>query len=94
MGIIKKTDEIEGEPPTEESRVENNEDDLFAELDEDDEQAFEQYRKRRLMDLQIEASKRTFGEVLEITKQNYVEEVNEAGEGIWVVLHVYQPGYV
>jgi hypothetical protein len=99
MGIIKKTDEVENDQTNESeqdprSKGIQDDDDLFAELDEDDEKAFEEYRKRRLMDLHIEAAKRTFGEVAEITKQNYVEEVNEAGEGIWVVLHVYKTGYL
>lgn len=31
--------------------------------------------------------------MVEITKQNYVDEVNNAGEDIWVVVHVYKPGY-
>lgn len=67
-------------------------DQLLDDLDEDDEKAFAAYRNQRLIDLQIQAAKKTFGEVLEITKQNYVEEVNNAGDGIYVVLHVYKPG--
>lgn len=31
-----------------------------------------------------------FGSVIEITASTYVEEVNQAGEDIWVVLHLYQ----
>lgn len=31
-----------------------------------------------------------FGEVREISKVDYVTEVNKAGEGVWVVLHVYK----
>lgn len=33
-----------------------------------------------------------FGEVIEITAVDYVEEVNEAGDGVWVVLHLYKTG--
>ena len=36
--------------------------------------------------------KACYGEVREISKSDYVAEVNNAGEGIWVVLHVYKPG--
>lgn len=34
--------------------------------------------------------KARFGEVREISKVDYVTEVNKAGEGVWVVLHVYK----
>jgi hypothetical protein len=34
-----------------------------------------------------------FGDVQEITGQDYIKEVNEAGDGIWVVLHLYKTGY-
>lgn len=33
-----------------------------------------------------------FREVVEISGQDYVKEVNKAGEGIWVVLHLYKQG--
>lgn len=33
-----------------------------------------------------------FSDVLEISREDYVREVNKAGEGVWVVLHVYKPG--
>lgn len=38
------------------------------------------------------ALKSKFGEVLEITAQDYVEEVNKAGADVWVVLHLYERG--
>jgi hypothetical protein len=31
-----------------------------------------------------------YGSVKEISKVDYVTEVNQAGEGVWVVLHVYK----
>lgn len=34
-----------------------------------------------------------FGDVREISAQDYVDEVNKAGKGIWVVLHLYKSGY-
>ena len=34
-----------------------------------------------------------FGDVREISAQDYVEEVNKAGKGVWVVLHLYKSGY-
>jgi len=33
-----------------------------------------------------------FGSVMEISKADYVEQVNKAGDGVWVVLHVYRQG--
>ena len=31
-----------------------------------------------------------YGEVVDITKTDWVREVNQAGDGIWVVIHVYK----
>lgn len=31
--------------------------------------------------------------MIEITAVDYVKEVNQAGEGVWVVLHLYKQGY-
>ena len=33
-----------------------------------------------------------FGEMMEITAVDYVQEINKAGEGIWVILHLYKTG--
>ena len=33
-----------------------------------------------------------FGEMMEITAVDYVQEVNKAGKDIWVVLHLYETG--
>ena len=37
--------------------------------------------------------KEVFGSVREITGVDYVDEVNKAGQGVWVVLHLYQSRY-
>lgn len=37
-------------------------------------------------------SKAKYGEVIEITAVDYVKEINQAGEGVWVVLHLYKTG--
>lgn len=34
--------------------------------------------------------KSKFGDVREITAENYVDEVNKAGEDVWVALLLYQ----
>lgn len=38
--------------------------------------------------------KAKFGSVKEISAVDYVDEVNKAGDGVWVILHLYQSGYV
>jgi len=38
--------------------------------------------------------KSKFGHVGEISAVDYVQEVNKAGDGVWVVLHLYQQGWV
>ena len=38
-------------------------------------------------------SKARFGSVKEISAVDYVDEVNKAGDGVWVVLHLYKTGY-
>ena len=47
-------------------------------------------RRQRLQEMRAAQSKAKYGDVLEISKADYVREVNQAGEGIWVVLHVYK----
>jgi hypothetical protein len=37
-------------------------------------------------------SKAKYGEVYEITAVDYVQEVNKAGDGVWVILHLYKQG--
>jgi len=38
--------------------------------------------------------KARYGDVCEISREDYVREVNQAGEGIWVILLVYKPSLV
>lgn len=60
--------------------------------DSEDEAILEQYRNKRIAELKLLAEKRKFGSVREISGQDYVSEVNNAGEGIYVVLHLYKQG--
>lgn len=68
--------------------LENNED----EFNEEDERAIEMYRQQRLAELKAIQLKNKFGEVLEISGKDYVQEVTKAGKGLWVVLHLYKQG--
>ena len=60
--------------------------------DEEDERILAEYRKKRIAEMQALQSKAKYGSVLEITAVDYVKEVNQAGEGVWVVLHLYKQG--
>lgn len=68
--------------------LEENED----EFNEEDERAVEMYRQQRLAEWQATKLKNKFGEVLEISGKDYVQEVTKAGEGLWVILHLYKQG--
>ncbi|KAH3691835.1 phosducin-like protein 3 isoform X1 [Dreissena polymorpha] len=61
-------------------------------VDEEEERIFEQYRRQRLAEMHAAQQRSKFGEVREISKSDWVTEVNKAGEGIWVVIHVYKEG--
>ena len=60
--------------------------------DEEDEKVLLEYRRKRIAEIQELASKSKYGEVKEISGEDYVQEVNNAGEDIWVVLHLYKSG--
>lgn len=61
--------------------------------DEEDENVLLEYRRKRIAEIQELASKSKYGDVKEISGEDYVQEVNNAGEDIWVVLHLYKSGY-
>lgn len=60
--------------------------------DDEDEKILLEYRQKRIAEMQEIANKARFRDVREISAQDYVAEVNNAGEDIWVVLHLYKPG--
>ncbi|KAM5182299.1 phosducin-like protein 3 [Mantella aurantiaca] len=68
--------------------LEENED----EFNEEDERAIELYRQQRLAQLQASQLKNKFGEVMEISGQDYVQEITNAGKDLWVLLHLYKQG--
>jgi len=70
-------------------------DDMDMDELEDDEEAeaiMESIRKKRIAEMKAKFAKAKFGEVREISAIDYVNEVNKAGEGIWVILHLYKQG--
>lgn len=60
--------------------------------DDEDDSVILEYRNKRLAEMREMAAKARFGSVGEITAQDYVNEVNKAGQGVWVVLHLYKSG--
>lgn len=72
-----------------EEELEELEDD--ARLD-DDSRFLEEYRKRRLAELQERARKARFGAVVPITGGDFVREVSHAPPEVWVVVHLYKDG--
>lgn len=60
--------------------------------DEEEEAVLAQYREQRMAEIRALQAKATFGDVREISAEDYVAQVNRAGEGIHVVLHLYKQG--
>ena len=60
--------------------------------DEEEERILEKYRQERMAEIRARQSKSKFGDVREISAEDYVREVNQAGEETFVVLHLYKQG--
>lgn len=60
--------------------------------DEFEEKIFLEYRQKRIAEMKASLKAARFGEVIEITGKEYIQEINKAGEGIWVILHLYKQG--
>lgn len=61
--------------------------------DEEDEKVLLEYRRKRIAEMKELANKSKYGEVKEISAEDYVQEVNNAGDDIWIILHLYKSGY-
>lgn len=60
--------------------------------DEEDERVLMEYRQKRIAEMKELANKAKYGEVKEISAKGYIQEVNNAGEDVWVILHLYKCG--
>jgi len=60
--------------------------------DEEEEKILLQMRQARIAEMKQRLAKATFGTVREITAVDYVQEVNKAGDGVMVILHLYKQG--
>lgn len=84
---------IEEKQKTRENQLKSLDLDGLDELeDSEDEAVLLEYRNKRIAELRALTEKPKFGYVREISGQDYVNEVNKAGDGIYVVLHLYRQG--
>ncbi|KAJ1744081.1 phosducin [Coemansia sp. RSA 1821] len=75
----------------ESQRLEKLDLDELAELeDEEDDQILEQYRQQRMAEMQAQAEKEKFGELIQISEPNYKAMVTEASKDVWVVVHLFR----
>lgn len=93
ISLVEKTIQ-EKQGKGEKSLNDLNLDELDELEDEEDERVLLEYRNKRIAEMKALAEKAKYGDVREITAQDYVNEVNKAGDGVWVVLHLYKQGYV
>ncbi|CAM5108913.1 unnamed protein product [Eretmochelys imbricata] len=59
-------------------------------FDEDDMKALEMYRQQRLQEWKILQKRQKYGELREISGEQYVKEVTNAQKDVWVVIHLYR----
>ncbi|WIA15119.1 hypothetical protein OEZ85_001809 [Tetradesmus obliquus] len=67
----------------------------LAELDDEfqDDRALEEYRRRRIQELQAAAAKPRFGTVEEISSNEFIEKVTNTSEKAWVVCFLYKASH-
>ncbi|KAJ3103693.1 hypothetical protein HDU97_009946 [Phlyctochytrium planicorne] len=58
--------------------------------DEEDDRVLEEYRKKRMAEMNALASKEKYGTVVQISKPDYTVEVTEASKEVWVVVFLFQ----
>jgi hypothetical protein len=50
------------------------------------------HRRKRLQEMQAQAARARFGELVQVSESQYKGEINEAGAGVWVVVCLFQSG--
>ena len=53
---------------------------------------FQLGRRQRMAELRAVQLNAKYGDVTDISKADWLREVNNAGEGVWVIVHVYKEG--
>lgn len=61
-------------------------------LDEEDREVFRRYREQRFNEIVASKARKTFGEVVEITGSDFVNEVTHAEPDTWVIIHLFKAG--
>lgn len=81
----------------EENKLENKLDKMSVEkineLEDDldfDDEFTRQYMANRMQELKVRATKEKYGQVIEISRDEYIREVTEADPESFVILHLYQ----
>eukprot|EP00357_Protocruzia_adherens_P013130 CAMPEP_0114996846 /NCGR_PEP_ID=MMETSP0216-20121206/14559_1 /TAXON_ID=223996 /ORGANISM="Protocruzia adherens, Strain Boccale" /LENGTH=244 /DNA_ID=CAMNT_0002361139 /DNA_START=135 /DNA_END=869 /DNA_ORIENTATION=- len=75
--------------------LENRKLEELDELEDDYEDDFlAQYRAKRMKEMKDKAAKPHFGSLLEISKEDWTKEINEAPKDVFVVVHLYQDSVV
>jgi len=93
-----KTPEIEDPEPVDDKQKDLGDDlddiDRLLEEDMDDEEEaiFNKIRMERMAELKQKQSKDKYGTVIDINGQSWKQEVNQAGDDIWVIVHLYDKG--
>ncbi|CAG8434496.1 10534_t:CDS:2 [Funneliformis caledonium] len=57
--------------------------------DEEDDRVLMEYRQKRIAEMKVEASGEKFGQVIHISKPDFIKEVTEASKEVWVVVHLF-----
>ena len=57
-------------------------------MEEDD--VFKQYREKRLEELKLQQQRPRFGQLIEINRPMFEQEVNQAPKGSYVIISLYQ----
>ncbi|KAK9814459.1 hypothetical protein WJX72_006280 [[Myrmecia] bisecta] len=72
--------------------IDSKEESELAELENefDDDRFLENYRKQRLQELKQAAAIPKYGTLEHITASEFVQQVTNAGEDVWVVVHLYK----
>lgn len=86
--IQKEEDKIAGVKNWEDMTLEE----IDALEDDEDERMLETIRRQRVAEMMEKQKAAKFGDVREISAEDYKREVTNAGEEIWVVLHLYKAG--
>ncbi|XP_067932403.1 phosducin-like protein 3 [Watersipora subatra] len=92
VNMLENTIEKKTQDKAYEDMTKDELEDIEDDIDEEDERMFEMYRRQRMLEMMAQQKKSMFGSVLEISKADWVDEVNKAGDSIWVIVHVYSEG--